>query len=603
MRSPALLSGGLALVATAFSLPAQCGDPNLGASLTGATYNDDVVLAGAPLGFPFPFGGATYTDVHISTNGLVYLSNAGTPAPGGSGCCNGVVATMAAGSPMIAAYWNDLVTDPAVGGEVMFNATAGRAVITWLNSREYGEPTLQPFSFQLQLLASGEIFLTYDGRCQIRNGGDFVVGMSPGGGATVPAATDLSITSPSVSDTMFEVFTTNGSFDLADQAVQFVPTLPGYANIPLACPTGAHERLGIGCYQATNSFYQLTASPAASSAALSNTAITMAPTGTGYTVFAGGAYVPPTPAATILALPLDDSSIATPLLTTPFPYTGGTATEFTVCSNGSVWVAGGNSVGYAPDVDVMLNGNAQTAWYAWHDYNPTIAASGKVKFEEIGTTVYITWDGVYNYGGSSPSDATQMQFQFDCASGLVTIAFGTVSANAHTGFVTGEPHLIGYSPGGASIDPGSAVFATDLPLTTADPELLAMSLTASPNPTLGGAFTYTADEVTEYAPASGVYLATLFLSATPLPAGFDLGIIGAPGCEAYIASIDVDLGAQVGLVPSMSWNVTLPTSLFAIGNTFTAQAVALVVPNSLPGGQNAFGMTVSNGLLSTVGAW
>lgn len=559
-----------------------------------------MVLPQAPLGFAFPFGGTTYTDVHVSTNGLVYLSNAGTPTPGSSGCCTGVVATMVAGAPMIAPFWNDHVTDPAVGGEVMFNAVPGRAVITWLNSREFGEPTLQPFSFQLQLHATGEIFLAYDGRCQIRNGGDFVVGMSPGGGAPTPAASDLSVAGASVTDTTYQVFTGNGAFDLTGLTVQFVPTVPGYAFVPQPCAS-AHTPLGRGCYETPNSFYQLTVDPTVSSTALSNTAITMAPTGSGYTVFASGAYVPPSAAATVLAL-IDDSSTATPALTTPFPWTGGSVTQFEVCSNGSVWVAPGNSIGYAPDVATMLNTNAQAGWYAWHDYNPGAAGSGSVKFEEVGTTVYITWDGVYNYSGTSAADATQMQFQFDCASGLVTIAFGTVSAGFHT-LAAGQPHLVGYSPGGASIDPGSIDFAIDLPVVTSDPELRAMSLSAAPAPAIGATSTYTVVDVPENTPMTGVYLVTMFLSVTPLPGGFDLGILQAPGCNAYIASLDFDMGAQVTFAPTATWDLPLPASVFAVGNTFAAQAISLILPNSLPNGQNPFGMTVSNGIQTTIGPW
>jgi hypothetical protein len=38
---------------------------------------------------------------------------------------------------------------------------------------------------------------------------------------------------------------------------------------------------------------------------------------------------------------------------------------------------------------------------------------------------------------------------------------------------------------------------------------------------------------------------------------------------------------------------------FAPGNVIAAQAISLVTPFSLPNGQNAFGMTVSNAVRST----
>ena len=122
--------------------------------------------------------------------------------------------------------------------------------------------------------------------------------------------------------------------------------------------------------------------PRISSAVLSNTAITLVPANGGYVAIGAGTYVPPTAAATALTL-TDDSSVATPQLTTPFPYPGGTTSAFQVCSNGSVWAAAGNSVAYAPAVATMLS-NPQTAWYSWHDYNPAAAGSGQVKFEQVG---------------------------------------------------------------------------------------------------------------------------------------------------------------------------------------------------------------------------
>ncbi|MBX3464946.1 MAG: hypothetical protein KF830_17395 [Planctomycetes bacterium] len=595
-RTPLVLS----LLAAAVSLPAQCGESLYGTPLTGGVYSDDVVLSMQSLGFPFPFGGVTYTDVHVSTNGFLYLSNSGAPAPGGSGCCSGSTSLLVAGSPIIAPMWDDLVSDPVYGGEVFFNALPGRGVVTWRNIREYGDAT--PRTFQVQLLATGEIYFTYDDRCNLYTAGNCLVGMSPGGGAALPAASDFATAGFAATDTNYELFAAVGSFDLAGQAVQFIPTAPGYAWLPQACPNGSHQAFGRGCYSQGNSFYQLITSPPAAAAALSNTAITLLPAGSEYVVINGGAYVPPTGAATPLSL-IDDSQTTTPTLTTPFPYPGGTLNSFVVCSNGSVWAATGNSIGYAPDVNVMLNANAQTGWYAWHDYNPGAPGSGQVKFEEIAGVVYITWDGVYNYSGTSPADATQLQFQFDTATGQVVIAFGTVSPNLHTGFQTGQPHLVGYSPGGPSLDTGSLSFASDLPITTSAIEFAAMQLAGGVAPALGATTTYNLSGMPEYIPGSSVHLGTLFLSVLPLPGGFDLGVIGAPGCKTYLLALDVDLGGQVSLTPSMSWNVSLPAGTFAVGNTFAAQAVALVVPNSLPNGQNAFGLTVSNGLLTTVGGW
>jgi hypothetical protein len=111
--------------------------------------------------------------------------------------------------------------------------------------------------------------------------------------------------------------------------------------------------------------------------------------------------------------------------------------------------------------------------------------------------------------------------------------------------------------------------------------------------------TYTANNLYEYIPTSGLYISTLFLSVNPNPAGFDLGVIGAPGCNAYILTLDLDLGGQLTFAPTASWSITYDNVNFAPGNAIAAQAISLITPFSLPNGQNAFGMTVSNAVLST----
>jgi len=254
-------------------------------------------------------------------------------------------------------------------------------------------------------------------------------------------------------------------------------------------------------------------------------------------------------------------------------------------------------------VATMLS-NPQTGWYAWHDYNPAAVGGGQVKFEQVGTTTFITWDGVYTFSGTTAAAANQVQFQFDSASGIVVIAFGTVAAATST-LPTGEPHLVGFSPGGASIDPGSATFATDLPLTTSALEQAAMQLSASPTPVssavAGSTVVYTTTGINEFAPGAGLFIAVNVLSIGQLNPGVDLFFIGAPGCKAYVASLDV-LQNMVGVTPTNSVSLPLPAGLPA-GIGIFSQTISLIAPNSLPNGQNAFGMTVSNGVASVIASW
>src|SRR5690606_13426696 len=90
-RSSAVLA---ALAATGSFLSAQCGiNPNYGTNLG---LGDDAVSPPQYLGFTFPFGGAFYDSVCVSSNGFLYLHDStGTqPAPTASRCCNGDVSSL-----------------------------------------------------------------------------------------------------------------------------------------------------------------------------------------------------------------------------------------------------------------------------------------------------------------------------------------------------------------------------------------------------------------------------------------------------------------------------------------------------------------------------
>jgi hypothetical protein len=105
----------------------------------------------------------------------------------------------------------------------------------------------------------------------------------------------------------------------------------------------------------------------------------------------------------------------------------------------------------------------------------------------------------------------------------------------------------------------------------------------------------------EIVPGSGIYIGTMFLSVNPLPGGFDLtGILTTvPGCNAYIATLDLDLGGMLNIAPTLSWSLNYDNVNFAPGNVIGAQAVALF-DGAFPllNGESG-GFLLSNGLLST----
>ena len=603
MQKRLLALGTLAALASAFSLQAQCAEASFG---TAVGTGDDIVLGVQALGFAFPFNGTTFTDIHISTNGFVYLSNGGVPAPGGALCCTGTTAQLVAGSPKICAYWSDLNIIAANGSAVKYNALPGKAVITWENAVEFGNT--ERFTVQMQLSVTGEITFTYDSRCQIRTTGDFLVGMSEGGGVAVPAVSDFATVNTSTTATVWENWTTLGSFDLAGQSVLFVPTGVGYTWVPTPCPSGTNVAYGTGCYSAPGTgVYEFLTNAAVASAALQGNALQMIPTGFGYTGIwlAGGAtaFIAPTGAATSLTA-TDDGILTGIALPAPMPTPNGPVTTISIASNAVIGLGTtANNGGDFSPTGAEFSNAAGACFYAWHDYNPSEAGSGAIKTEQVGNVFCVTWDGVENYSTPLGPNPGTMQFQLALTTGAVPMLWTGVDANITSTF--GSTHLVGWKAGGAITDPGSQVLATALPLTTAS-QLLPMTLAASPSPvstpTTGSTVVYTTGAMPEFAPGAGIYVGINILSLTQIPApGVDLVIIGAPGCPALIGTLDVVLNL-VGVTPTNTSALPLPAGLPS-GIQIFAQSAALIVPNSLPNGQNAFGLTTSNGIASTIGSW
>lgn len=342
--------------------------------------------------------------------------------------------------------------------------------------------------------------------------------------------------------------------------------------------TATNTVLGAGCNAAYASFYESFATPAAFD--LANSSITMIPSAGGYFVFAGtAAYVTPSATATTLSL-ADDQETTVPL-SAAFNYPGGSTTTLAVCSNGYVSVAAGNGNAWTPSVSTFL-AVPQTGWWNWHDYNPSIVGGGRVKFEQIGAIAYVTWDGVWNYQGTTAADANTFQFQFDTATGMVHLVFGSMSA-------LGNPRLVGYSPGGASLDPGSVDLSAVLPLAfqtkaTDQPPLTA---TASTRPVTGAVWNMDVTNV----PATATVGIDILGFADP---GIDdLTFLGMPHCGIH-ASLDV-LSPWPAFGASHSFAIGIPANP-ALVNFHLFTTTAVYVPNV-----NAFGAITANGIDGKIG--
>jgi hypothetical protein len=291
-----------------------------------------------------------------------------------------------------------------------------------------------------------------------------------------------------------------------------------------------------------DSFYENFPTPAALD--LANTqAFTMTPVAGGYSVTAGTSpYLPPSASATSLAL-TDDTEV-TVALTTPFPFCGSSTSALTVCSNGFVSVATGNGTSFTPFVPALL-GAPQTGWWNWHDYNPAAVGSGAIKFEEVAGVAYVTWDGVYDFMGTTPANANTFQFQFT-PGGVVHLVYGAMSTRGTNGF------LVGFSRGGPSVDPGNSdLSGAGLPTSICCTDLLPLSLTASARPIAGSNMTLLSTNI-----PAGSPFGAIMVGLAQFPSGIPLASIGMPGCFQYHDNL-----ASYLIVPvtgtSMATNVPL----------------------------------------------
>lgn len=374
---------------------------------------------------------------------------------------------------------------------------------------------------------------------------------------------------------------------------------------PAPAQQAEHVAYGSGCRDvARESFAAWFADGAAAAAALNGHSLVLQPLGDGYRATWGGAvYRVPSTAAVALP-PSDDGQTAiTP--SQPLPTPQGPLATLYVHSNGFVSAAASNDGGAwnVPANDYLPSPHYRnapaTAFWAWHDWNPAEPGSGAIVREEVllagERTLCITWRDVENFPTGVPNRGT-FQFQFGLASGRV--AYVWVHVDADTSSVFGSAHLIGYSPGGPSLDRGLSRLPDDLPLATA-PDQQALSLTASPPPvstTAGGTtVAYTIDHVPPAITGHSVRLGLTALSLTSVP-GVDLAMFGAAGCRAYIGSLDMQF----------LWTSTTATATACVdfppglpdGLQVFVQSLALV-DAAVPG---QAGMVTSNGLLSHVAA-
>lgn len=238
------------VVSSPVALAQNCFDGDFGTKLGGATY--DVIFPMQPIGFPFPLGGATYTDIHVTTHAFVTLSNAGIPAPPAvSTLYTPTTANFMAGPPKVCALYADIV-EP--NGEIFIKSSPTQCVVTWKNAECYFVTPLVLFTLQMTLYPSGMVRFTYGPG--VTNNSTFggvsdngIAGITPAGGAALPAGVDLSAGGATTTDTTFENWVVANTFDMANNTLLMVPTVPGYTYTLLGAPAncGSTANYGTGC--------------------------------------------------------------------------------------------------------------------------------------------------------------------------------------------------------------------------------------------------------------------------------------------------------------------------------------------------------------------
>ncbi len=605
-----------ALLAT--TVAAQCYDGTSPGTLiptAGSIPGDDAISAAfLPLGFKFPVTGAAtagYTHCRVSTNGWIFLtdgvSTLGMPndnSYGSTSITNEGLRGSTGYHPLLAPYWGDLVVDTT--GGIYLDNTSNPGVscrISWVRMYDYNLATLK--SFQAELFATGEVRFAYSVGMNVDAGGTKYVAVSRRNGVTLPAISDFAPgPTANVEGLMYQTFPL-AMFDLGGKSIDFAPDGTGGWTEAVTCQSASNTSYGLGCYAYANpnqSFYQLFTDAALAAAKLQGNRMVLTPTGTGYTAtwVPGGAtaYVSPTGSATLLPITDDGYTVIAP--SAPLPVPGGSAPQLTIEHNGNIIVGGtaNHAFDWTPSGSEMSLAPL-AGFYSWHDFNDAEAASGRIKTEEIGDVLYVTWDGVESYATPELANPGTMQWQLDLATGVVTCIWVAVDNNTTAN--TGSAWLVGYTGPAASPTPTPIDLAANLPLTTEN-NLLPLALVADVppicTPTSGTTVMYTTTNMPEFAPGTNVFIGLHVLSFGKVPP-FDLGIIGAPGCFAHIMSTDI-LTDMINFMPTHMTPIFYPPGTPS-GLRVYAQSVGLFDANHpLPNGQNAFGMVTSNAIESLV---
>lgn len=329
---------------------------------------------------------------------------------------------------------------------------------------------------------------------------------------------------------------------------------------------------GAGCLDVGRaSFYERTLAPASPLPTGPLPASLVAtPTQTGYQVTAGGAaWFTPTSAPATIG---DDQVLAPFTLPWTFPHPGGATDEIGLCSNGFLWLDGESTVPeFDPQPHVFMRDGPRIAG-AWQDLAPNIGGSVHLDIDPLGTAVYATWIDVPEYGQFNRNTFQIALFQ----NGGFELRWRDL--DLRTGSM-----MVGYTPGGAAVDPGSVDLSQAVPWTTA-PDIKSLRLEPATRPVLG---TNAELHVRRVPLPAGLVGVTLGFAR--LDPGLDLGGLGAPGCLQHHTT-DVTLAFAFAQQGTAFVPVAIPASMGLRGIQVYMQAGAFAP------GINPLGVVTSGAL-------
>ena len=575
-----------------------------------------VAACGRDLQSGFVFGADRTSGSNTLTNvSAIGPFNVGDPITG-TGIPAGTTITAIAGNTItmsanatttgvngsVVAYgpWSDIRT------ELVGTAPNQEFVVQWSNFRRFSTSLLTnngtKLNFQIRLKQSGQIQCVYGdcnpGLATVNTTALHQVGLR-GPTNAFPANVNGRFNTKGVNDdwslSAASTANTQGMLFNSVAPANVIPNGLTYEWSPVAGTLATNTTLGAGCVSAYNSFYELFANAAPAATALSGNTLQLIPAGTGYQAVwlpgtASALFVPPV-AGTSLATG-DDGVVTYNATTGSFPTPQGPQTSFLVSGNAIVaWggatmdYPGTNS--YTPTAGGFLN-STLGGIYAWHDYNVSEVGSGLILAEEIGGTLYLTWNGVESYSNPAGANPSTLQFQLEYATGIAKIVFVSIDGATTSTFSTA--HLVGVSSPGASQDPGSISLATasSAQLLTVNPEVLPLAVAATSRPVTGTNWNLSVNNI----PATGAIGVSVFGVSDP---GInDLFFLGAPGCGLR-ASLDAT-SAFIVTGASQPYALAIPNSPTLINFNLYSTAAVFQFP-----AVNAFGAITANGVQGMIG--